>query len=94
MQNYLLGMIEKRIVDAGTTPVRHSAWPNIGTLYAMEGTKAQLTVAYNFQDEYCTITLRAADGFEKTYNYLRYTESDKIDEMLALVTQYAQMEST
>lgn len=30
MQNYLLGMIEQRILDASMTPIQHTAWPNIG----------------------------------------------------------------
>lgn len=100
MQTKILGAISDRITAAGQEAVSMTEWANTGKVYAQQEFNTRLSVDYSFQSGYATIKLIPAetpqvpatgygaqldhDGW--TYHALKYTDGDRIVQMLDAIT--------
>lgn len=95
MQQTVLDAIDAVIEARHLTPVHHVEYSNRGHVYAMDGLDNRGDVAYDFQDDYCTLTVAPRDvqavycrmrtnGIEGAY--IRYaTDSDKLKAFIARI---------
>lgn len=57
MQEKILAAVAAEIEECMLEPVVHSNWANTGVVHGMDGLATIVTVAYDFQSEYVTLTL-------------------------------------
>ncbi len=107
MQKKILDAIKKKAEDAGFEWVVRPAWANTGNVYIQKQGEFvnAMTFHYDFQDSRCSFQFYPGDtepvgtsGFThekalKHYGYLPYTETARINEMLAFVETYLKEQS-
>jgi hypothetical protein len=86
MQDYITQALAGAIEDQRTKATISYRFSNRGTLYAMRGFSNVLSVAFDFQDTYCTLTLISASDDVLEDAYLKYTEGAKIEAFIAHVS--------
>ena len=76
-QKYILDILEQTITENNYTPAMKYNFSNTGTLRAMKGFNIKVSIIFNFQNGYCSITIKDENNatlFE--CGYLEYINSE------------------
>jgi hypothetical protein len=107
MQDKILKAIRKKVEEAGFEWVAQPRWANTGSIYVQIPSAFDnvLGFHYDFQDSYCTlqfypggVAVIGTCGFThetciKDFHMLHYTQTSRINEMLAFVENHLKEKS-